>query len=171
LTFADANPSEGAAIYGTRAIQLTSGKRFWMETRVYTNDVSDNTIQFGLSSLTAITNPEDIFTTTTDSLVTVGITDGSARLAMLADKSNTGSTAEVSTTESVVANQFNILALHYDGTRLFGYVNGQLAISWSQAATTIPTGIALSPFLGHINGDGAGGAVVAFDYIRWAAER
>ena len=60
--------------------------------------------------------------------------------------------------------------IYYDGTKLFGYVDGRLALTYETAAN-IPTGIAVAPFFGHINGNGAGGNVVVFDYIRWASER
>ncbi len=170
LTLADATASEGAAFYGQKTIQLTSGKKFWMEARIRTDDVTDNTVQFGLSGLTAVTNPEDIWTTTADSLVAFGILDGSAAVKMLADKTNSGSTAETGT-KSMVADTWHTLAIFYDGSKLFGYLDGQLALSWAQAATTIPTGVALAPFVGHINGNGAGGNVVVVDYVRWVSER
>jgi hypothetical protein len=170
LTLADATASEGAAFYGQKSIQLTAGKRFYMEARIRTGDVTDNAVQFGLSDLTAVTNPEDLWTTVAANLVAFGILDGSAAVRMLADKSNSGSTAETGT-RSLVADTWHTLAIYYDGSRLFGYVDGKEALTWSQAATTIPNGVALAPFIGHINGDGAGAAVVLVDYIRWASER
>lgn len=170
LTLADATASEGAAFYGQKTIQLTSGKRFYMETRIRTDDVTDNAVQFGVSDLTATTNPEDLWTTTAANLVAFGILDGAATVKMLADKSNSGSTAETGT-RSMVADTWHTLAIYFDGTRLFGYVDGKEAITWAQASTTIPTGVALAPFVGHINGNGAGGNVVVVDYIRWASER
>ncbi len=170
LTLADANLSEGAAVYGQKTIQLTSGKRFWMEARFRTDDVTDNAVQFGLSSLTAVTNPEDVWTTVATDLIAFGILDGSATVTMLADKSNSGSTAETGT-RALSVDTWHTLGIYYDGVKLFGYVDGRLALSWAQAAATIPNGVALAPFFGHLNGNGAGGNVVVFDYIRWASER
>lgn len=171
LTLSDATASEGVAFYGTKSVQLTAGKRFFMEARIRTDDVTDNTIQFGLSDLTATTNPEDLWTTTAANLVTFGILDGSAALKMLADKSNSGSTAETGT-RSMVADTWHTLAFYYDGgSALRGYIDGNLAETWSQASTTIPTGVALAPFIGVLNGDGAGGANNYIDYVRFVIER
>lgn len=170
LTLADATASEGAAFYGQESIQLTTGKRFYIEARVRTDDVTDNAVQFGLSSLNAVTNPEDLWTTASTDLVAFGILDGSATVRMLADKSNSGSTAQ-SGARALVANTWHTLAIYFDGTRLFGYVDGKEALTWAQASTTIPNGVSLAPFIGHLNGDGAGAAVVLVDYIRWASER
>lgn len=170
LTLADATASEGAAFYGQKTVQLTAGKKFWLEARVRTDDVTDNALQVGLSDLTATTNPEDLWTTTAANLVSFGILDGSAYPKMLADKSNSGSTAETSDRVMVV-NTWHILAIYYDGVNLHGYLDGQQSLTWSQASTTIPTGVALAPFVGHLNGDGAGGAVAVIDYIRFVSER
>lgn len=170
ITLADATASEGAAFYGQKSVQLTAGKKFWMEARFRTDDVADNTIQFGLSALTAVTNPEDLWTTTATDLVSFGILDGSATVSMLSDKSNSGSTAETGTM-AIAADVFNTLAIYYDGAALTGYVNGKLALRWAQAAATIPNGVALAPFFGHLNGNGAGGNVVALDFIRIVSER
>jgi hypothetical protein len=170
LVLADATLSEGAAFYGARGLQLTAGKRAFVEVRFQTDDVTDNAVQFGLTDLTATTNPEDLWTTTAANLVAFGLLDGLATPQMLADKSNSGSTAEAGTI-SVVASTWTTMAIYYDGVNLFGFVNGNQALKWSQASTTIPTGVALAPFVGHINGNGAGGNVVLFDYIRWSFER
>jgi hypothetical protein len=172
LTLSDATASEGVAFYGTKSVQLTARKRFFMEARVRTDDVSDNAIQFGLSALTATTNPEDLWTTTAADLVSVGILDGSAYLTMLADKSNSGSTAETSTTRAMVADTWHTIAFSYDGgSALKVYLDGLPALTWSQASTTIPTGVALAPFIGVLNGNGAGGATNYVDYIRYVIER
>ena len=170
LTLADATASEGAAFYGQKTIQLTAGKRFYMEARIRTSDVTDNAVQFGLSALTAVTNPEDIWTTAAADLVAFGILDGSATVTMLSDKADSGSTAETGT-RALVVDTWHTLAIYFDGTKLFGFVDGREALSWAQAAATIPTGVALAPFVGHINGNSAGAAVVVVDYVRWASER
>lgn len=170
LVLADATASEGAAFYGARSIQLVAGKKFFMEMRFQTDDVTDNAVQFGLSDLTATTNPEDLWTTTAANVLAFGLLDGVATPQMLADKSNSGSTAEAGTL-SVTASEWTTLGIYYDGAALFGFVNGNQALKWSQASTTIPTAVALAPFVGHINGNGAGGAVVLVDYVRWAFQR
>lgn len=170
LVIADATASEGAAFYGAKSLQLVSGKKMFMEMRFQTDDVTDNAVQFGLSALTATTNPEDLWTTTAADVVAFGLLDGLATPQMLADKSNSGSTAEAGTL-SVVASEWTTLGIYFDGSALFGFVNGNQALKWSRASTTIPTAVALAPFVGHINGGGAGGNVVLIDYVRWAFQR
>lgn len=173
LLMGDATVSEGVAFYGTKSVQLTAGKRFFMEMRVRTDDVTDNAVQFGLTDLTATTNPEDLWTTTAANLIAVGILDGSANLTMLADKSNSGSTVETSTSRAMVANTWHTIAFSYDGSSaLKVYLDGLPALTWSQSASaTIPTGVALAPFVGVLNGDGAGGANNYIDYVRFVIER
>lgn len=167
LTFADATASEGAAIYGTKSLQLITGKKFMMELRVRTNDVTDNAIQFGLSDLTATTNPEDLWTTTAANVLAFGILDGSAATTMLADEGNAG-TAAVTGTVSMVVDTWHTLAIYYDGVTAYGYVDGNLSVS---TAVTVPEAVALAPFIGHINGNGAGGNLVVVDYVRIISER
>lgn len=169
LTLADATASEGAAVYGQKTIQLTSGKRFWMEARLRTNDVTDNAVQFGLSSLDAVTDPEDLWDTSTATGVAFGIVDGSATTVMTADLANNGPATSTGT-RALSADTWHILAIYYDGVRMHGYVDGRLSVTYETAAN-IPIGVAVAPFFGHINGNGAGGNVVVFDYIRWASER
>jgi len=170
LLMSDATADEGVSIYGTKSVQLTAGKKFFMEMRVRTSDVTDNVVQFGLSALTATTNPEDLWTTAAADVVAFGILDGSATVKMLSDKADSGATAETGT-RALTADTWHTLAIGYDGANLRGDVDGQLALSWSQASTTIPTGVALAPFIGVLNGDGAGAAVNTVDYIRYASER
>lgn len=170
LTLADASASEGAAFYGQKSIQLTAGKKLWMEVRVRTDDVTDNLIQFGLSSVTASTNPEDLWTTTATDFVTFGIVDGAGTTVLFADKSNSGSTAETGTL-AMTADTWTTLAIAYDGAGLTGWINGQRSQTWAQASSTIPTGVALAPFVGHLNGNGTGGNVVVVDYVRIVSER
>jgi hypothetical protein len=171
LLLSDATASEGVAIYGPKAIQLTSDKRFFMECRVRTDDVTDNAIQFGLSSLTATTNPEDLWTTTATDLVAFGLLDGSAYPQMLSDKANSGTTVQTQTTRIMTVNTWHVLAIEYNGAGLRGYVDGKLALTWSSASTTIPTGVALAPFFAALNGNGAGANNTYFDYVRYALER
>lgn len=171
LTFADATASEGSAIYGPKSIQLISGKKFWMEMRVRTDDVTDNAIQFGLSDLTAVTNPEDLWTTVAANVISFGLLDGSAYPQMLSDKSNGGTSVQTQTARIMKVDTWHVLGIAYDGAKLRAYVDGKEALTWSGAATTVPTATALAPFIGHINGNGAGGNLVIVDYIRWASER
>jgi hypothetical protein len=171
LLMSDGTLSEGAAFYGPKAIQLTAGKKFFMEMRVRTDDVTDNAIQFGLSDLTATTNPEDLWTTTAANLVAFGILDGSAYPTMLADKSNSGSTAQTQTVKLMAVNTWHTLAIGYDGLQLRGYLDGDEVLAWSGAAAAIPTGVALAPFVGVLNGNGAGANNNYVDYVRIAIQR
>lgn len=161
---------EGACIYGTKFLQLTATKRFFMECRFQTEVAADTTVQFGLSSVTATTNPEDIWTTTSTDLVAFGILTGDATTTMLADKDNSGSTAELGAIDLEDAT-WHILAIYYDGTYLYGYVDGEFSLKWSQASTTIPTGVVLAPFVGFLNGTTGAAQEGHCDYIRWVLER
>lgn len=160
---------EGVAIYGDKVIQLTSGKRFFMEMRAQTSLAATTDLQFGLTDLTATTNPEDLWTTTAASLVAFGVLSGSAYPKMLADKSNTGSTAETGTI-AISDATYTTLAIYFDGTYLQGFVDGSPSLLWSQASTTIPTAIALAPFFGFRTGTSASNTGT-IDYLRFASER
>ena len=170
LTITSDGASEGAAFWGAKSLQLTAGKNCFVECRVRCDNVADNAFQFGLSALTATTNPEDVWTTVAADLVAFGILDGAATVKMLADKSNSGSTAETGT-RSMVIDTWHILAIFYNGLNLLGYVDGKLALTWAQAAATIPTGVALAPFVGALNGNGAGDRNSFVDYFRVVMER
>lgn len=170
LTFADATLSEGAAIYTTKSFQLTSGKRFFVEIRVRTDDVTDNAVQFGLSAQTAVTNPEDLWTTTAADVLAFGLLDGSAYPQLLSDKSNSGTSVQTQTNKLMVVDTWHTLAIGYDGSSVRTYVDGDVANVYSTTAS-IPTGVALGLFIGHINGNGAGGNGVFVDYIRAVGER
>jgi hypothetical protein len=172
LIASGAGTSEGAAFYGEKSIQLTANKRFFMEVRVQTSLAANTDLQFGLSSLTATTNPEDLWTTTSDSLVAFGILAGSATPKMLADKSNSGSTAETAVSPgTLVDSTWTVLGIHYDGQFLSGYQDGQKILDWSQAvATTVPTGVALAPFFGFRTGNSASNKGY-IDYARIVIQR
>lgn len=170
ITLADATASEGAAIYTTKSFQLTSGKRFFVEVRVRTDDVTDNALQFGLSDQTATTNPEDLWTTTAASVLAFGLLDGSAYPQLLSDKSNSGTSVQTQTNKLMVVNTWHVLAIGYDGSYVRTYVDGDLAHTYT-ATASIPTGVAMGLFIGTLNGDGAGGAVSVCDYIRCVSER
>lgn len=173
IAFNSDDASEGAAIYMPKTIMLTAGKKFFMEVRVRMDDVTDNAFQFGLSDLTATTNPEDLWTTAAANVITYGILDGSAAPKMLSDASNGGTSAQTAddTTRVLVVNTWHKLAIGYDGVKLRGFVDGQPALLWSGASTTIPTGVALAPFIGHLNGNGGGNNTSIVDYIRFSQER
>jgi hypothetical protein len=170
LLLSDATLSEGIAIHKPRGIQLIPGKRFFMEMRVRTDDVTDNVIQFGLTDLTAVVNPEDLWTTVAANVVAFGILDGQASTRMLVDAGNSG-TAVTSGTRSLAANTWHVLAIEYNGSNIRGYVDGKLSQTWTGAPTTIPTAVALAPFFGVLNGDGAGGNVNSIDYVRVVSQR
>jgi hypothetical protein len=63
-----------------------------------------------------------------------------------------------------------VLAIGYDGATVRTYVDGDVAHIYSTTAS-IPTGVAMGLFIGHINGNGAGGNGVFVDYIRSVSER
>lgn len=160
---------EGAAVYGTKSIQLTSGKRFFMEMRFQTELAADSDVQFGLTALTAVTNPEDLWTTVATDVVAFGVLDGSALTTMLSDKANGGSVAQVGTL-SMVDNTWTTLGIGFDGTLLRGFVDGFESVLWSGAAATIPMGVALAPFFGFRNGSVAT-TEGHIDYVRYVIER
>lgn len=163
--------SEGSAIYGAKSFQLVSGKKMFIECRVQMDDVTDNNFQFGLSSLTAVTNPEDLYTTAADSLVTFGIGDGDSNPKMLVDAANSGTSQQVQTVKGMTTNTWATLAIYFDGTRIQGFVDGVYVMTWASAASTIPTAVPLAPFVAHLNGNGAGNNTSLVDYIRIVSER
>lgn len=167
-----ATASNGVAIYLPRSVQLITGKKFFMEVRLRTDDVTDNQVQIGLFDQTSVATADAPFTTTAANLVAFGILDGSATVRMLCDKSNSGSTAETGT-RSLLVDTWHTLAIAYDGvSTIRGYVDGNLAETWSQAfATTVPTAVALSPFVAMDNGNGAGGNNILVDYVRFSSQR
>jgi hypothetical protein len=169
VVIASDGASEGVSIYTPENIQLTSGKKFFMEAMVYTSIAAETDVQIGLSDLTAVTNPEDLWTTTSASLVAFGTLAGSATTKMLADKSNTGSTAETGT-RALSNNTWHRIAFNYDGVNLRGYVDGKLSLLWAQASTTIPTGVSLAPFIGARTGATAGNLTYV-DYFRYVGQR
>jgi len=164
--------NEGAAIYGTKHLQLTLGKRFFMEIRFQTEVATDTTVQFGLTSVTATTNPEDLWTTTATDLVAFGILTASGAVTkMLCDVGNAGTAAETGTI-SLVDATWHTLAIFYDGVAtIYGYVDGLLSQAWTQGAATIPTGVILAPFVGFLNGATGAAQEGHCDYVRWVLER
>src|SRR5690606_34390793 len=73
---------EGAATWLPKTTLFQTGKRWMMEVRAYAEKADDIDLQFGLSDLTATSNPEDLWTTTAASLVSFGVLDGSAVTGM-----------------------------------------------------------------------------------------
>lgn len=169
IAFASANASEGAAIYLPKSVMLVSGKKFLLEARVLTTDVTDNAMQVGLSDLTATANPEDLWTTVAANVATIGILDGSALVGGLFDEGNGGTSAKTGT-RSMVATTWHVLSLYFDGVGLYGYLDGKQTTSETTAAN-IATGVLLAPFIGCLNGNGAGGATNYVDWIRVIQER
>lgn len=169
VTIASDGTSEGVAIYSAKAMQLVAGKGFVIEARCRSTAAAETDLQIGLSDLTAVTNPEDLWTTTAANLVAFGTLAGSATTKMLSDKSNSGSSAQTGT-RALSNSTWHALAIHYDGVNLRGYVDGKESLTWSSAASTIPTGVALSPFFGARTGATAGN-LITFDYFRVLIER
>lgn len=171
--------SEGVSIYRPKAVAL-SGKRFFIEVRARTAAVTDTDLQFGLTSVTATSNPEDLWNTAADSFITFGLIDGSGTPVLSYDKSNAGPTTDTPTGTAIaqglmVNNVYSTLAIAYNGDTtagvgsISGWVNGVKVITNSVAAK-IPETIVLSPFLGARGGDGAIGTI-DFDYIRYSVQR
>jgi hypothetical protein len=162
--------SEGVSIYLPKAIQITSGKKFFMEVRVQTSVAAETDVQFGLSDLTATTNPEDLWTTTSANVVAFGTLAGSAFPKMLVDASNGGTSVQTQTSKSLSDATYTTLGIEYSSAGVRGYVDGKLVLTWSGASTTVPTGVALAPFIGARTGATAGN-VTTFDYVRYCITR
>ncbi len=159
--------SEGSALYGAKGFQLISGKRMFIECRVRCNDVTDNTFQFGLTALTDVTNPEDLWDTSAADVISFGIADGAATTVMYTDEGNQGISTATGTL-SLTVDTWHTLAIYYDGVTAFGFVDGQQSL---KTATLVPEAVALAPFLGHLNGNGAGNNTSFVDYYRLVSER
>lgn len=166
--------SGGVANYYPKGIQLGQGKKFYMEVGVQASAVADCDLQFGLTDLTAVVNPEDLFTTTAANLATFGLLVGSAIPTMLCDKGNSGSTAEAGTITMVNATT-HVLGIEIGGkaadSTMYAkaYVDGKLAVTWS-TETTIPDNLVLAPFFAARNGSSTSNTV-DIDYVRWSLER
>jgi len=166
--------TEGVALYWPKEVQLGQGKKFFMEVRVYTEDADDTDVQFGLSDLTATTNPEDLWTTAAANLIAYGVLDGDATVTMLCDKDNSGAAANLGSIDLSDAT-WHTLGIEVSGTAassnmaVKGYVDGKLAITWD-VETEIPDDLALAPFIGARTGGDAAHNVY-FDYVRWSIER
>lgn len=169
--------NEGTAIIQNKHVAL-AGKKFFMEVRVKMEDVSAMTFQFGLSALTAVTNPEDIWTTTTTDYISFGNLD-TAVCALTYDKNNGGTVTETNSNETqatLADNTYAILAIDYNGGSTPGdssvraYVNGIL-VAAAQTEAQIPDDLPLAPFVGFLAGHATTADVVHVDYVRYSLER
>lgn len=151
LLFDSDGTTEGAAIYLPKTAVLIAGKKTLIEMKFKTEAAADTDVQFGLTDLTATTNPEDLWTTTAASVLSFGVLDGDATVGVLADKANVGTAVSAGTID-LVDSTWHILAILYDGSVVKCYVDGQLAVTTS---TTIPTATLLAPFIGFRNGSTA----------------
>jgi len=169
--------NEGVAVYLPKCVHL-NGKKFFMEVRVKIEDVSAMTFQFGLSDLTATTNPEDIWTTTTTDYISFGLLD-TAVCQLTYDKNNGGTVTETNTNTTAATlsdNTWHTLALSFNGASTLGdgcvraYVDGtQVASSLTEAQ--VPDDLALAPFIGMLAGHATTADVVHVDYFRFAVQR
>jgi hypothetical protein len=168
LALTDATLSEGVVIYSNKTYQLATGKKFFMEARVRTDDVTDNVIRIGLSSLTNVSTTVTVWDTTNDDLLTFGIADGAATTNLYTDTANAGITTTAGDSTALVINTWHTLAIYFDGATAFGFVDGNQV---AKTSTTVPTGVALAAFFGMMNGNGAGGNNLWVDYVRTVSER
>ena len=170
--------NEGAAIYLPKSVAL-NGKKFFMECRVQMEDVSAMTFQMGLSDLTAVTNPEDIWTTTTTDYVSFGNLDA-ATVSLTYDKNNGGTVTETNTgaaaNYTLADNTYAILAIAYNGAStvdngsLKAYVNGnEVASALTEAQ--VPDDLPLAPFIGMLAGHATTANTAIVDYVRFALQR
>jgi hypothetical protein len=168
--------SEGAGIYLPKQVYL-SGKRFFMEVRVRTAAATDTTLYFGLSDLSATTDPEDLWDTSNADGIAFGVSDGDATPQLVYDKDNGGpvTNAASGTTFDLANSTWVTLAIWYNGASvdasksLKGYVNGSEAVSAATVAQ-VPEDVLLAPFIGALGGNGAIGTIDV-DYVRFALER
>jgi hypothetical protein len=174
LQFLEATASEGASIYRSRVIdtgpvQLTVGKRAFIEARVYMGDVTDSTFYFGFSSATVITAAADLFDASAADLGALGYTDGSATLQIKTDLA-AGGIVTTATTGTMVAATWTTLALEWDGvSSLKAYKDGKIIGTVTSAV--LPVGVAVTPFVSAVNGNGGASALHYVDYVRYVIER
>jgi hypothetical protein len=174
IQFLEATASEGASIYrsqliDTGVVQLSVGKRAFIEARVYTNDVTDNSFYFGWSSATVITAAADLWDASAADLGALGITDGSATLQIKTDLAAAG-IVTTATTGTMVASTWTTLALEWDGvSSLKAYKDGKIIGTVTSAV--LPVGVAVTPFFSAVNGNSGASALSYVDYIRYVIER
>ena len=149
-----------------------------MECRVKVEDASAMTFQMGLSDLTATTNPEDIWTTTTTDYIAFGTLD-SAEAVLTYDKNNGGTVTETnidSTAATLSDDTYATLAIAYNGASTLGdgslsaYVNGVL-VARALTEAQVPDDLPLAPFIGMLAGHATTADIAHVDYVRFALER
>ena len=169
--------NEGAAIYQNKNVAL-NGKKFFMECRVKVEDASAMTFQMGLSALTAVTNPEDIWTTTATDYIAFGTLD-SAEAVLTYDKNNGGTVTETnsdSTAATLSDDTYVVLAIAYNGAStltdgcLKAYVNG-VEVASAATEAQVPDDLVLAPFIGMLAGHATTADVAHVDYVRYVLER
>ena len=161
--------NEGVAAYMTKQFALTSGKKFFMECRVKQEDVSAMTFQFGLTSLTATTNPEDIWTTVATDFISFGNLDA-ATTSLVYDISNGGPVTNTNTDVSLSDDTWHTLGIGFNGTSAQAYVDGVKVIDAGTVAS-LPVGVVLAPFFGMLAGHATTADVTHLDYFRIVSER
>lgn len=164
--------SEGAAIYRPASIQL-GGRPFYMELKGQIAAAADDVLfGFGLTDLSATTNPEDLGTTASSDFIRFGLNDGAANPVLVYDKDNTGPVTQTATDVTISAATDYIWAIEYTGAstagdaRLHAYINGNRVLTSSTPAQ-IPEDLPLAPYIMMVSGNGAA-HVASVDYIRWA---
>ena len=168
---------EGIALHQNLGIQL-SGRKFFMEARVKITDADDGQIIIGLADLTAVTNPEDLWTTTPDFISFGNTVDGDATPVLKYDKNNGGPVTETpsGTTFDFTDNAFHTIAIWYNGATTASSTGALIAffdgVEATRAATLgqIPDDLPLAPFIGALLEDDATD-IFTIDYFRYAIER
>ena len=166
--------TEGQSFYLPKCIKLT-GKKFFMEVRVKTTDADDTDVKFGLTDLSASTNPEDLWDTSNADGIACGVTDGSAALTIVYDKNNGGPVTDTAASGVLADATYAVLGLWYNGGTTPGDSSLKLFKDGVEvvAATTeaqIPEDVVLAPFFGARTG-GDATHTVNFDYFRFSVER
>ena len=166
IVIASDGAGEGASVYLPERLQLLAGKRFWMEMRYRSVLPGETSVQMGLSSVTATTNPEDLWLTASADVLSFGTLLGVP--SMLADLANAGTAVVTGDTTTFAASPtWHTLGMYFDGVRAFGYVNGKQKVT---TATTIPVSVTLAPFFGALIGATASNTITV-DYFRYVQER
>lgn len=155
IEFAGTLASDGAAIYRPKAFVFDSGYSFYIECRMACDTPAEQYMQFGLSSLTATTNPEDLYTTAADSLISFGTAASASVVSLIYDKANAGPVTDTYTLPTAIAaSTWTVFGLEYRGGAtpvINAYVNGDLVINSSTSAN-VPNGVLLAPFVAIRNG-------------------
>lgn len=166
--------NEGQSFYLPKCIQLAS-KKFFMEVRVKCTDADDCDVQFGLTDLSASTNPEDMWDTSNADGVACGVLDGSASLIMVYDKGNAGPVTETASSGVLADDTFAVLGLSYNGGATPGDSSLKLfkdgtEVAAAQTEAQIPESVVLAPFFGARTGS-ASSDNITFDYFRFSVQR